>query len=76
MKALTVRIPDNLDEQFTEFCRKRGYKKGGFILSLLERILAQYAGKSLIQSQQTPVYRPAADRDPLAGIEKLLGKDF
>lgn len=75
MKALTVRIPDDLDKRFTEFCHRRGYKKGGFILSILERVLGREEKKSFLDVQTAPVFRPS-DRDPLAGIEKLLGKDF
>jgi hypothetical protein len=79
MKALTVRVPDELDVKFSEFCQKRGYKKGGFILSLLTRILdadpKALSNDSGSQNTRT-VYRPTDARDPLSGIEKLLGKGF
>lgn len=106
-KALTVRVPEDLNRRFTEFCRKNGYKKGGLVLSLLERILdyyqpdsalaqtyqAEITGKSSPQEEngppqlespqkketvitsQGPTFR-RPERDPLAGIDRLLGKPF
>lgn len=74
MKALTVRIPDDLNERFTRFCDKRGYKKGGLILSLLDRILEEYERQDQTDTTvTTPVYKPIK-KDPLAGISRLIGK--
>lgn len=73
MKALTVRFPDDLNERFTQFCRKKGYKKGGLILSLIDKLVEHHEKTEHLDPAKPQVYRPS-DRDPLSGIARLFGK--
>lgn len=75
MKALTVRVPEDLDQRFTKFCQEKGFKKGGLILSMLKEMLDENDKDVLVEEEKkAQVYQRPMDRNPLSGIGRLLGK--
>jgi len=89
MKGFFLRIPEDLEDQFSTVCEREGYKKGGLILKWIRNFVekqgtedpvasAQAYGIDLGQLQsnlrKSPTERLRQHQDALRFVKKIQGK--
>ncbi len=63
MKALSIRIEDDLSEEFDAICRKTGYKKNTLLARLIE---------SFVRHQKNALGERKGSKDPFAQVIGLM----
>lgn len=64
MKALSIRLDDDLNEEFDELCHQEGYKKNGVVVKLI---------RGFVQKKRKPKGVKIKDLMKFSGVLSLGG---